>query len=255
MNRLLISSFIMISLILCQCTKDIELIITNGNCLPDVKDKYTYPIRPGMEKWRNLKSVEEIYQVCQLPANVLKSTSTLGLVRSFLDVPFSLNSQYIVSSSSPLATWYNIYSKFNSIQEVFSRKDAAKALVSYYDGISFTCLKSMTVENRMTFSVQITALEYLFTKQEILSQLNNMQKVELVALLLEKYKQLQKNSYDGMYVSGTLSVMAWIMYDMQYPLIVDYYKKVPPIGRLTEQGYVFTEDINSIVSFAESFTH
>ncbi len=255
MNKLLIFLFILSTLILCQCTKDSELIITNGNCLPDVKDKYAYPIRPGMEEWKSLKSVEEIYQACQLPDNVLKSTSTLGLVRSFLDVPFSLNSQYIVSSASPLATWYNIYSKFNSIQEVINRNDAAKALVLYYDGISFKCLKSMTIENRMTFSAQITALEYLFTKQMIICQLNEMQKVELVALLLEKYKQLQKNSYDGMYVSGTLSAMAWIMYDMQYTPVVDYYNKVPPIGRLTEQGYVLAEDINSIVSFAESFTH
>ena len=60
-----------------------ELIITEGSCFPEVADKYLYIIN-GHEPWWN---EENPWYANQLPDDVLKSISTMGLIRSFIDMP------------------------------------------------------------------------------------------------------------------------------------------------------------------------
>ena len=163
------------------------LLITPGNCFPEAKDKYVYPNIPAMA------SEDEKHQLRQIPDKLLKSLSTYALIQSLIDKP-SLQMEYMLSSnSSPVGTSYKIYSNHNSVSELEKRDDKIEALTTYYEAICFDCLQS--IEFTYFFSIQMTALEVLFTRDAILGSLNSAQKKQTVALLLDKYKQKKNVQY------------------------------------------------------------
>ena len=149
-----------------------ELVIIADDCLPDVADKHVYPIIHGPEIWEY-----------QIPDNVLKKTSTLGLIRSFLDHP-TLNGRYYTSSlAGEIARFSRIFSNDNCAQELISRNDAGDALLWYYNAVSFDCVKTQTVSEKMTFAAQLAGIAVFFTQEEIFAHLD---KKKAVALLLSK---------------------------------------------------------------------
>ena len=291
MNKIIvIVTVISLSCLFCQCTKHAgsreenifptgEMIITEGDCFPDVADKYVYPIKYGTDEWYMLfPDAEKFIKEWQLPDDVLKSISTLGLICSFIDVPYLIMEGYQYSSdSSPLRTSYRIYSQFNSVQELLIRKDAAKALISYYAATKLDCYELFSdcynsytdcyelicggyeddcfellgdcfnilndCREQREFSYRLCALEYLFTMPEILGSLSHIDKQEAVKLLLANSREYNPDCIRD----GNLTVMVWIMYDEMVPYFdkksLDYIKYESIIGSLA----------GDIISFAESF--
>jgi hypothetical protein len=175
-----------------------------------------------------------------LPDDVLKNISTFGLIRSILDIP-SLYFYFMLSSnSSPIGTGYSIFSHYNAVVELGNRENSGDALLAYYQSVCYDCLKTMDDSEQLEFSIQLMALEVLFTKSEILKQFDLGKKQKLVSLILEKYQQKQ--------YGGTLEVMIWIMYDDGYPPIVKYFEST---GLNKEWAFIF--QINDIIAIAESF--
>lgn len=221
------------------------LIQTPGVCLPDVKDKYVYP---NSEVWGNLTSEEERLAVLQIPDEILKNISTFGLIRSILDIPTYWD-YYASSNSSPIVRCYGIFGDYNCVQELEKREDNADALATYYSAVGLGCVESMDTEKRLLFSVQLTALETLFTKPDILKKYDYSEKQKVVAMMLQMYKKVTK--LDVKMGSGALCSIAWIMYDDQYPPIVEY------LGTnlaLFDVNFVYANQIDDVVSFAESYT-
>ena len=119
-----------------------ELIITEGDCFPGVVDAYSYPIKIWTEEWYNMLPDEKM-NACQLPDDVLKSISSLGLIRSFIDTPHTLIILEISASSiSPIVKYRSMFSRLNGVKELLTRKDAAKSLMTYYAATSLDCYKS-----------------------------------------------------------------------------------------------------------------
>jgi len=252
-NKILVFLSVLISL--CQCTNRAEvtdsikrdnLILTRGECLPDVADKFVYPIFPGTEEWKNIGSLEEAINAFQLPDNVLKNISTLGLIRSFLDIPIWWSDYYLSSNLSRIITYNRIYPKYNSAQEFLERDDAGKTLFLYFDAICFDCLKTAKVIDQMNFMSQFSAIQVFFAQQKILDQLNHTDRKKAVALLLSKYEQVQKLNIEGFGDPAALEVMAYVMYKVQYSPVVEYFG--------TEENlYVTSDRVNDVISFVKNF--
>lgn len=188
-------------------------------CLPDVADKYIYPITPGTVQWNALEA-DEINKACQLPENVLKNISTKGLIRSFLDVAIlaleydeEYDGKTFVSTS--LRNIYNMYSSINSVSELFNRSDAGNALLQFCEVIDFDCLKTMDIlEERDYFSVRYAALIALFTHQEILDQLNDADKLKAVDLLMFNDKKIKELKKEGITDFFSGDVLVYLMCPM-----------------------------------------
>ena len=209
MNKLFFLTGLLVVWILCGCNKDDTPPLPDIG-MPEVVDQYRFSIVPGSGKWENL-SQEERLNAAQLPADVLKTISTKGLIRAFLETAISLNT----SEFYPIETYRKIqemYPSFNSVQELFSRNDAGKSLLEYYEAINYDCLAAKTQKEHEYFSIRIAALAVLFTQPEILEQLNEADRQKTVNLLLNANREMKKlYYYDGItdFVSGR--VMMHIM--------------------------------------------
>lgn len=53
----------------------------------EINSSYNFPVRPGTEEWKKLKSGDEMAAVCNIPEAVLKNLSTQALVNTCLDYP------------------------------------------------------------------------------------------------------------------------------------------------------------------------
>ena len=91
---------------------------------------WDYPIKPGMEEWKQLNGREEKVRVCQIPEEALSSLSTEDLTNICLRYPL-LHDVFVFTLLSTGAD--RLYIEFNGIRELFKRKDAAKELLKYYN--------------------------------------------------------------------------------------------------------------------------
>jgi hypothetical protein len=255
MNKLFIITLFVLC-VFCQCNnnageKNSEEGISSGSFFPAVDDRYVYPVIPGTDAWTNLGGTENVYKVSQLPDNVLNSISTLGLIRSILDIPGLAGFYSASSNSSPIGAFYRIFAHYNSICELEKRKDSGNMLISFYHTINMDGLKSLNVGERIHLSVQHTALEVLFTKSAILQQFDLEQKKQLINSLLSRYNQIVQSPFEGFGTNGTVTVIGWILYAGKYDPIVQYYGN----NAVAEYFEVFTNQTNDIIEFANNFIH
>jgi hypothetical protein len=258
MNKFTATLFVLC--LFCQCSNNAEeknseerinTLSASGSFLPVVDDSYVYPVIPGTDAWTNLGTTENVYKVSQLPDNVLNSISTLGLIRSILDIP-GLDGFYLASgNSSPIGTCYRIFEHYNSIRELEKRKDSGNKLISFYNAVNIDGLKSLSVGERIPLSVQHTILEVLFTKPEILRQFDLEQKKQLITALLSRYNQITQSRFEGFIANGTMTVIARILYDSKFDPVVQYYGN----NAVAEYFEVLTNQMNDIIAFANNFIH
>jgi hypothetical protein len=226
------------------------LIITPGKCLPDAKDRYEYPVRPGMQEWDNL-SYEEKNKLSQIPDETLKTLSTYALIQGLMEKPLLELNVLLSSDTSPIRTFYRSFSSINAVSELENRQDIVEALTGYYEAVSFDC--SLThISNALplrpnSFTTQLEVLEILFTRDKILRQMNSVQKKHAVSLLLDKYKQETKILGYG---QCAVTVMAWIMIDDNYSSFMTFYKNKGLDKYIIDGNYM-----DDVVSFAKKYTH
>ena len=108
------------SLIVVEEVTDNNLTISVYACFPDVNDKYIYPIVPGMKEWQQLESTDDAYKLCQLPDEVLKTISTIGLIDALIHAPMFTGFSMLSGNASALK-WYGHYEQFNSAKELFQQ--------------------------------------------------------------------------------------------------------------------------------------
>jgi hypothetical protein len=95
----------------------------------NVSDAYDYPIRPGTDEWRKLHNMVEKYQVCQIPEDILKNMSTLGLVETVLDYP----NLFLYTAYNDMQYGFDVLvANFNGLQELYNRKDAGSEILNIF---------------------------------------------------------------------------------------------------------------------------
>lgn len=52
-----------------------------------INTPYDFPIKPGTEEWKQLKSGEEMVRVCKIPDSILTSLTTEALAKTCLSYP------------------------------------------------------------------------------------------------------------------------------------------------------------------------
>ncbi len=221
---------------------------TEKNCYANPDDKYEYTVVPGMKQWQELASIDEAFEICQLPDDVLKSISTKGLIDALVHSPM-FTGHYLLSSSSPVATWHRLYSKLNSAKELFNRENSGDILVEYYKEIDLSCINQSYNEiEKVTELERLFGIEFLFTKPEILKKISTQNKQELVKYLLKNYENNTNNYF-------TVIAIASVLYNDNYTPLVEYYKKNTNLYEMNILvGYFLDDNQRSeIISFAKLF--
>ena len=110
---------------------------------------YDFPIKPGTDAWKSLKSSQEMIDVCQIPTDILKNLSTARLSKLCLDYPLLGDMLF----SNNLQEGFDIVSsKFNGFQELFKRKNAGSELLKLYNNFDISSFeKNKGKEIKMFF--------------------------------------------------------------------------------------------------------
>lgn len=81
-----------------------------------ISSVYNYPIKPGTDEWKALKTHKEMLAACQIPQNILNNMTTEALVESCLDYPLFSD---ILAYNETQNGFSKIASRFNGLGQVF----------------------------------------------------------------------------------------------------------------------------------------
>lgn len=151
---------------------------------------WDYPVKPGTEEWKNLKSGVEKLQSCQIPENVLKKISSLELAK--LCVTYPLFYEYTAFNDEREAVSIMI-EKFNGLKELSSRKDGAAALIKIYSQMKIQEKEGYVEKGEHSSVLNFEYIELLLSNDKFLNQLSLKEQEELRKLTIEKYGEKLKH--------------------------------------------------------------
>lgn len=129
--------------------------------------QWDYPVKPGMEKWREFQSNEEMVAACQIPEAIISSLSTEDLMNLCLRYPL-LNDIFAFENSNECLD--KLFMDFNGIRELYKRDDVSSNLIKCYSQKmqKFSILNSMSPElEKGCFVISVSALELLLSKIDL----------------------------------------------------------------------------------------
>ncbi len=156
---------------------------------------YDYPVKLNTEKWQTFKSVEDMYEACQIPQDVLSKISTAGLIQSCLNYPASI---VLLIHNTPQQGFDDWKQHFNGINELLKRSDGKEELLklyAVYDTKAHTALKTDIEKGHYIFI--LTMLESIIVQDEITNSLNTNQQKALLKICLQKYQEMETDEVYG----------------------------------------------------------
>jgi hypothetical protein len=234
------------------------LIYVNVSFAQQKNDAYKFPIRPGMETWKEFKSGQKMIDACQIPAITLQSMSTAGLVRTCLDYPLLST----IFAYNDLQSGFNaLKQNFNGFQELLIRKDAGKEIIKVYQQLHPDSLKqSWSLAQQGHFVHQFTYIEVLLAQYSIQQNLSSAEKKGLVSESLDKFKGKERHAqtFGGSGISTCAWVMGRVLEKEMNSKSTVYQQSTAgtavPMKVFLEHGLVYdTQVINQVVADAQSY--
>jgi len=173
---------------------------------------WDYPIKPGMEKWQKFESVDEMYQACQIPDNVLKQLSTESLVDICLNFPAP---PLFALFNYPQQAFIDFYSNFNGIRELFQRKDAGLYLSKRYASMSLSDFNPLWQLHRQSlFISHYKFVEAILSQPQVIASLDVKSRK---ALLKEAtHKMDEKFSRNDLFSGFSIGFNLWVIGNLLY---------------------------------------
>ncbi|MCL2651618.1 MAG: hypothetical protein FWD60_11430 [Candidatus Azobacteroides sp.] len=214
---------------------------------------WDYPVKPGMEKWSQFKSMDEMYQSCQIPDAILKRLDTESLVDICLNFPAPPVFPLFNTPQEGFMTYYN---NFNGIRELFNRKDAGQYLLKKYSMMSLSDFNPLWPLYRQgQFISHYKFVEAILSQSPIIESLDaNGRK----ALLNEAIRKLdEKKSKSDLFGGSSFEINAWIIGKVLYSenkLVLQGYSQ-ECIQTSIESGLLLDIDVNTLYQEAKSYSY
>jgi hypothetical protein len=171
------------------------------------KEKVTwdYPIKPDTEPRSQFKSMEEMYQACQVPDNVLKQLDTESLVDICLIFPAP---PLFPLFNYPQQAFMTYYSNFNGIRELFERKDAGRYLLKKYAKMSFSDFNPLwELYQQGEFISHYKFVEAIIAQPQIIASLDAKDRRTLLKETIRKIDE--KLAKDDLFSGYSLEINLW----------------------------------------------
>ena len=143
--------FILISALFLSCSMDMQ-----NNC-----DSWDYPVKPGMEAWKQFQTHDEMVAACRIPENVLFCLSTERLTDLCWQYPLLLDIFAVNFLDDGLDY---LFISFNGINELYKRTYVAECLIKRYME-KIESLPFLETENGH-FQISIFKLDALLSRVE-----------------------------------------------------------------------------------------
>jgi len=172
------------------------LLITCANLPAQNKEvSWDFPVKPGTAEWKSFKTSYEQITACQVPDDVLPALSTEQLIEVCLRYPLLLD----ILAFNNILDGFDKYSRdFNGFRELIKRSDAALVLKQKYKGKNPLAIdKEWSPYEMIDYALGISMMELFLCNKQILSQLDNIEKKDLMNEF--RLKKSQKNSMIELY--------------------------------------------------------
>ena len=156
---------------------------------------WDYPVKPGTEEWKTLNSNKDKVDICQLPENILKQTTTNDLFEICLNYPLLSD---IYAFNDIYTGTKKLFNDFNGIRELFNRPDVLDILLQKNEEIlsKKSLLKSnVSLVEKGNYIISLSTMEILLSIPELQQKLNLEHKKKTITTLMKGY-ELKKSIPD-----------------------------------------------------------
>jgi hypothetical protein len=186
---------------------------------------YQYPTLIGSQEWKKFKSLNEKSSACQIPDQVLDTISTEGLIWTCLNYPMFSN----IFAFNDLQTGFNsVNSYFNGIEELYSRDNSIKELLSLFYRINPDEFKNeWTPEDKGGFALLLIWFELLISEHVMIANLSNNDADKAIQDCMQKLsiKSVYPVLFSEMSNISLLMIISKIMYYSNYEPFINEVKK------------------------------
>lgn len=145
---------------------------------------WDFPVKPGKEEWKNLKTETDRLNAMQIPPDVLSKMETEELVITCMNYPAAL---FYGAYSNNYVGIRKTIEKFNGLQELLKRNDALKYLTKVYTNSDTKGLKQKDTQlNEQYWPLKFRYIELLLIQNEIFNSSTNEEVENLLAASVEK---------------------------------------------------------------------
>lgn len=183
---------------------------------------FEFPVKRGTPEWDNLKSYEEKRIVCQIPAEKIALIPTSSLLDIYLDYPLLGD---VMVFSSHQEGFNKLRINFNAVNELISRKDLSTTLIKKYKELMPYSLKNLSNFSRGEYSFRIQAIEIFLCQDEVLSNLSQNNRRELLESAIDHLSMKSQNqdlyALNSQYMSGWLNLKLFQIEKLKFNLSLD----------------------------------
>lgn len=169
-------------------------------------DAYQFPVLPGTEAWKALETHEEMLRATHINEMVLAKMSTRGIVETVLRYPLLGD---VLAFNNPQRGFDVVRSRFNGLDELFSRPEAGEFLVELYRGVDPSAIApNLSLVKQGQQARKVFYIEMLLAQDEILAGMNDTVLSDLLFETMVKREQ-KIERFDVYGVEG-LEPTAWV---------------------------------------------
>ena len=143
-----------------------------------------YSVLPGSEEWRTLQTGQEMWEVCQLPEELLNELSTEELIEACMEFPMAYD--FVAADNERKGVAFAI-KHFNGLSELANREDATSMLIDTYAEMKYYGQQIETRSINTSFGLSMAYIELLLVDENFLAKMTSEEREFLKTIAEEKY--------------------------------------------------------------------
>jgi hypothetical protein len=160
-----------------------------------VNTPYVFPIKPGSEKWQSFKSITDMYNACQVPADILSNLTTQALLQTCLSYPAT---GVLFIHNTPQQGFDEWKNNFNGINELYKRQDAATELLTTYKNFDVKAYNNLKEDNEKgAYAFKLKFIESIIVQDDLINTLTNAQLKQLLRTSVVNYLAIEASGDYG----------------------------------------------------------
>jgi hypothetical protein len=159
----------------------------NAQTTAEKEVTWDYPVKPGTEEWKKLKTVEEQFNAYNIPEGIIKNISTAELVKICLAYP---EWGWMHAYNDRQTGFSVLISLFNGFRELFDRGDAGRELINVY-----LKMNPLAVDpdweplQQGLYSFRFTCVEMFLCQRPVINKLDKGEIKRLKEVVVSMYKK------------------------------------------------------------------
>lgn len=156
---------------------------------------FDFPIKPGSAQWQAFKTVQDMYDACQIPAAVLSNLSTQALIQTCLNYPAWT---VLLIHNTPQQGFNTWRQHFNGIDALYKRSDAIEELLAAYAAYDLKGHQKLATDvEKGSYTFKLKMLEIIMAQKDFIGKLSSVQQKQLIKTSLSHYTIMEADTVYG----------------------------------------------------------